>query len=199
MFWDKVAGMYDLFETAFNGKVYDGTGKAVAEYIDDTDIVLECACGTGAITKYIAPKCWRMLATDFSTGMLKQAKRNCAKYSNVVIRREDITQLKGPDGRFDKVIAGNVIHLLPDPKEALQELERVCKPGGKIILPTYINMISRKNMLIVAAINKLGANFQKQFDLESYKAFFEEMGYRDVEFTVVEGRMPCAIAVITKK
>ncbi len=54
MFWDKVSGLYDLFENIYNRKVYTGTGKKVAKYIDSQDEVLECACGTGAISIYIA-------------------------------------------------------------------------------------------------------------------------------------------------
>ena len=57
MFWDKVSMFYDFFETVYNGKVYRGLGKKIAEEIEQNDIVLECACGTGAISKYIAPKC----------------------------------------------------------------------------------------------------------------------------------------------
>ena len=41
MFWDKVSSIYDFFETAYNRKVYTGTGKKVAELIDATDSVLE--------------------------------------------------------------------------------------------------------------------------------------------------------------
>ena len=48
-------------------------------------------------------------------------------------------QLPYPDERFDVVIAANVIHLLDEPEKALQELSRVCRPGGRIILPTYMN------------------------------------------------------------
>lgn len=55
VFWDKVAGVYDIFETVYNGKVYRGLGERVAEEIGQNDIVLECACGTGAISRYIAP------------------------------------------------------------------------------------------------------------------------------------------------
>ena len=143
MFWDRISPLYDLFEHVYNGKVYSGTGAKVAELIDTSDVVLECACGTGAISQYIAPKCKKLIATDFSTGMLHQASRKCRKYGNVVFKKADITALKCKDARFNKVVAGNVIHLLPEPEKALQELERVVKPGGKIIIPTYINM-SRK-------------------------------------------------------
>ena len=87
---------------------------------------------------------------------------------------------------------------MPDPAKALAELERVVKPGGKIIIPTYINMSAKSAGLAVKFIEFLGADFKKQFDLDSYKDFFEEMGYSDVKYYVVEGRMPCAIAVKEK-
>ena len=56
MFWDKISPLYDTFENVYNGKVYTGTGKKVADLIDPSDEVLECACGTGAISIYIAQK-----------------------------------------------------------------------------------------------------------------------------------------------
>ena len=199
MFWDKISPLYDLFEKVYNGKVYSGTGAKVAEFIEPTDTVLECACGTGAISIYIAPKCKRLIATDFASGMLRQAAKKCRKYENVVFRKADITHLKCKDGRFDKVVAGNVIHLLPNPEQALHELERVVKPGGRIIIPTYINMSKGTGTAAVKFITLLGADFKRQFDLASYKQFFSDMGYENVEYHVVDGRMPCAIAVIAKK
>lgn len=199
MFWDKVSGVYDFAEMVYNGKVYRGLGKRVAEEIDENDIVLECACGTGAISKYIAPKCKKLMATDFSVGMLRQALKNCRNYDNVKIKRADMTQLKCRDNRFDKVVAGNVIHLLDEPYAAIKELERVCKAGGKIIVPTYINASDGVNKKAVRLLEFAGANFKRQFDIVSYKKFFEDAGYKNVEYHIVSGRMPCAVAIITKE
>ena len=198
MFWDKISSLYDLFETVYNGRVYTGTGKMVAEFIEPLDEVLECACGTGAISVYIAQKCKRLIATDFAPGMLRKAAKKCRKYPNVVFRKADITNIKCKDARFDKVVAGNVIHLLPEPEKAIRELERVVKPGGKIIIPTYINMSKGTGKAAVKMITLLGADFKRQFDLDSYRKFFEDKGYAGAEYYVVDGRMPCAIAVITK-
>ena len=198
MFWDKVSGLYDLFENIYNRKVYTGTGKKVAEYIDSKDEVLECACGTGAISIYIAQKCKKLIATDFSDGMLKQALKKCRHFKNVTFQKADITKLEFTDASFDKVVAGNVIHLLPEPEKALDELKRVTKAGGTIIIPTYINMSKGTGTIAVKFIEKLGASFKRQFDLESYKQFFADMGYSDVTYEVVDGRMPCAVAVIKK-
>lgn len=199
MFWDKVSGLYDFFETVYNGRVYRNLGKRVAEEIDRNDVVLECACGTGAISRYIAPECRELTATDLSRGMLRQAWRNCRKYDNVKIRRADMTHLKCRDNRFDKVVAGNVIHLLEDPHAALKELERVCKAGGKIIIPTYINASAGVNRNAVKLLESAGAGFKRQFDMDSYRNFFEDAGYINVKYSVVDGRMPCAVAVITKQ
>ena len=201
MYWDNIAALYDLFEDTYNRKVYRETGMAVSEEIENTDNVLECACGTGAISVYIAPKCRKLIATDMSGKMLKQTRKKTAEFSNVKVRRADMTHLKCKDEMFDKVIAGNVIHLLDDPVSAVNELVRVCKTGGKVIIPTYMNMGtgSTANKLLIKIISRMGADFKRQFDLESYKEFFRKAGYENVRFRVVEGKMPCALAVITKQ
>ncbi len=46
-------------------------------------------------------------------------------------------------------------------------------------------------------IGKLGADFKRQFDLESYKRFLADLGYANVEYSAVNGKMPCPIAVTT--
>ena len=199
MFWDKVSGLYDLFETIYNGKVYRGLGKRVAEEIGQNDVVLECACGTGAISQYIAPKCRQLIATDFSIGMLRQTAKKCGKFQNIKVKRADMTNLNCRDNRFDKVVAGNVIHLLEDSHAAIKELVRVCKVGGKIIVPTYINASEGVNQKAVRLLELAGANFKRQFTMDSYKEFFEAAGYQNVEYSIVDGRMPCAVAVITKQ
>ena len=198
MFWDRVASVYDWFEDNYNRQVYRGTGRTVAEQIKPTDSVLECACGTGGISVHIAPVCKHMTATDFSQGMLRQAAKKLRQFSNVEVLQADLTSLEFPDASFDAVVAGNVIHLLDDPRAALNELLRVCKPGGRVILPTYINISNGKPSLMVKLLEKAGAHFKRQFDLNSYKAFFASAGFESAYYHVVEGKMPCAIAVIKK-
>lgn len=199
MFWDKAAGFYDLFENVYNGKVNRELSENTAQMIDIEDRVLECACGTGMISKRIAPRCKELIATDFSVGMLKQAKKNCAEFENVKVCKADIMNIKSKDGAFDKVVAGNVIHLLDEPEKALSELIRVCKAGGKVIIPTYVNYErDGEPSVFIKLIEKSGAGFKRQFTFATYKKFFEDMGYTDVEYQFIEGKMPCAIAVITK-
>ena len=139
MFWDRVAGVYDLFADIFNKKTHKALIAAVSSRITPYDAVLECACGTGLLTGAIAKRCRSLVATDFSANMLKRAKKKYGALPNVTFRQADILHLDEPDGQFDVVIAANVIHLLDEPYKALAELDRVCRSGGTIIVPTYMN------------------------------------------------------------
>ena len=110
-----------------------------------------------------------------------------------------MVNVEAEDNSFGVVVAGNVIHLLPDPQRAMNELTRVCKDGGRLVIPTYINGDEGTNKLAVKFLEKLGANFKCQFNTESYEKFFEDMSYKNVTYEVVRGRMACDIAVIDVK
>ena len=132
--------------------------------------------------------------------MLKQTVKKCRAYGNVKVEKADILHLNFTDQSFDKVVAGNVLHLLDEPYKALSELDRVCKLGGRLIIPTYMNKgDGGRTNKFAGAVGKAGAGFKRQFTFETYKAFFEEAGYTDGEYTMIEGRVPCAIAVIRKE
>jgi len=200
MFWDRVSGVYDLFGYIYNGKVNRIMCRVIRDHINETDDVLECACGTGMISAEIAGKCRSLKATDFSKGMIKQAERKLRKYPNVSVESADITHLSYPDESFDRVIAANVIHLLDDPAQALSELFRVCRKGGMVIIPTYVNHENTgKVNAVTETIGKAGADFQQQFTFSNYRNFFEQAGYRVTEIHSIPGRVPCAIAVIIKE
>ena len=48
-------------------------------------------------------------------------------------------------------------------------------------------------------VGKAGADFKRQFTVQSYKQFFLDAGYEDVRIMTAEGRIPCAVATMTKK
>ena len=132
--------------------------------------------------------------------MLKRAEKNCAAYRNVQFRQANILSLDFPDSSFDKVVAGNVIHLLDEPLKALKELDRVCRPGGMLIIPTYMNKDQKgETSGFASVVGKAGADFKRQFTVESYRQFFLDAGYKDVKISLAEGRIPCAVAVMTKE
>ncbi len=197
MFWDRVAFVYDIFANIINKKVHKKLKEIVANEITKEDDVLECACGTGMLTKVVAPKSKSIIATDFSSKMLKRAKKKCKKFNNVEFMNANIMKLDFDDKSFDIVIAANVIHLLDDPIKAINELDRVCKENGKIIIPTYMNKDDKGNTSGFAKrVGKAGADFKRQFTYDSYKEFFTDLGYKNVKYEMINGKVPCCVAVI---
>lgn len=200
MFWDNVAGIYDIFVNVYNKKTHTQLIEKVTSLISPSDNVLECACGTGMLTVPVAKICKNIIATDFSYKMLLKVNGKCKSMPNVAVQKADITNFDFPDESFDKVIAGNVIHLLDNPLSALQQLNRVCKSNGKIIIPTYMNKKqSGKSNNFSQTLGKAGVDFKRQFSFDTYKQFFENAGYTNGEYILVDGRVPCAIAVLNKK
>ena len=199
MFWDRVAFVYDIFANIINKKVHKKLKEIVANEITKDDDVLECACGTGMLTKVVAPRSKSIIATDFSSKMLKRAKKKCKKFNNVEFMNANIMKLDFDDNSFDIVIAANVIHLLDDSIKAINELDRVCKENGKIIIPTYMNKDENGNTSGFAKrIGASGADFKRQFTYDSYIDFFNELGYKNVEYKMINGKVPCCVAVIKK-
>ena len=199
MFWDYIANFYDFFENLYNSKVNRELCIKVAEKISYNDNVLECACGTGMISVHIATKCRSLIATDFSQGMLAKSRKRCKKIKNIRVEKANILHLEYPNESFDKVVAANVIHLLDQPDIAISELIRVCKKGGKIIIPTYI--ITKEHgisTILIRLINHFTKTFLYQFNEQSYKNFLKKLGYSQIDFEVINGRTACCIAVITK-
>ena len=198
MFWNTISGIYDFVENTFNGKVNRDIAQYVANLMTEDDNVLECACGTGMFSLPIAKRCKRLTSTDFADKMLRQAQNKCKDLANVRFELADITRLNYDDESFDKVVAANVIHLLDNPSAAMSELMRVCKTGGLVIIPTYINESTKSASAAAKFFNLLGANFKHEFSAASYQEFFKEMGYDVSEYYVADGRMPCCAAIIRK-
>jgi SAM-dependent methyltransferase len=65
-----------------------------------------------------------------------EAVRFCAEKGLGIIQLGDIRELQLPDGRFDLVLATDIIEHVDDDLAALRELRRVLKPGGYLLLTT---------------------------------------------------------------
>lgn len=200
MFWDNTAFVYDIFVNVINRKTHTALRQMVAAELRPEDEAVEFACGTGMLTAAMAPVCRRVTATDLSLKMLRRAEKNCSGMDNIVFMPADIMKPDFPDDSFDAVVAGNVIHLLDEPLKALSGLDRICRPGGKLIIPTYMNKSDDgRTSGFSSAVGKAGADFRREFTFDSYRRFFIDAGYPDVKVSLADGRIPCAVAVMRKK
>ena len=126
--------------------------------------ILDVACGTGLnIPLFLAGS--DITAVDLSPKMLEVARANATKYGlNVNLDIMDAEHLEFPDGSFDTVVSTLSTCTFPDPIEALQEMKRVCRPKGLILLLEH----GHSNL-------SWFANFQ---DRNEYKHFQEHAGCR---------------------
>lgn len=200
-FWDRVAGLYDLFEWS-NRKVNAAARARVAELVPAGAKVLDCAAGTGEFSLAAAKRAGSVLCTDQSEAMLDRARKKARKrgLSNVSFACRDVTALSDPDGSFDAVIAGNVLHLLDAPEIAVRELWRVTAPGGRLILPTYLQgKAGAAYGAMIKIYQGVGFRYEHAFTAETYREFLERLELAPVAVEVISGGVPEGIAVLEKK
>lgn len=93
--------------------------------------VLEVAAGTGRNLSYY-PADAQLTLTDFSDGMLAQARDK--RPANCELRVMSASDLQFPGETFDTVVDTFGLCSMDDPVATLREMQRVCRPGGRLLL-----------------------------------------------------------------
>lgn len=104
--------------------------------------VLDVACGTGlvalAAAQAVGPQ-GRVLGTDLSDHMVDAARERAAQrgLGQLGFARMDAEQLALPDGSFDLALCALGLMYVPEPAQALREMRRVLRPGGRVALAVW--------------------------------------------------------------
>ena len=135
-----IAPRYDVVNELLSFGVHKGWRKATvrAASVDPGMSVLDCASGTGDLAlafKRAVGKDGDVVGTDFCAEMLARAPAK-AESAGLDIRFEvaDVLKLPYPSARFDRASIAFGIRNVDDPVQALRELRRVVKPGGKVVV-----------------------------------------------------------------
>lgn len=94
--------------------------------------VLEVGCGTGLILGRLAAHASKALGIDLSGGMLERARAR-----GLAVAQATATRLPFADGAFDVVVSFKVLAHVEAIGEALDEMSRVTRPGGRLLLEFY--------------------------------------------------------------
>lgn len=182
--WNIFAPVYE-WSMRSQKQIYDYIYENAAKTAKDKD-VLELATGPGLIAKNIANSAKSIIATDFAENMIKTAKKGYCP-PNVSFEIADACNLQYDDNRFDVVIIASALHIMPNPEKALQEIDRVMKPGGTLIAPNYI--FSGKKNLWQRFLSLIGIKFAHEWTAEQYSAFLSDNGWSITKSQIVEGRI----------
>lgn len=133
--------------------------------------VLDVACGTGTLLALAREKGLSCYGMDLSKGMLAQAQ---LKTNGVEFQQGSYYQLPYAAGTFDQVVATNALSGESiDAREALREMVRVCKKGGRIIIAEWPKAAQESFMeCLMVWFAKLNDDAPKD-----YLGIFRGMGY----------------------
>lgn len=159
-FWDRAAVKYAADPIADEAG-YEATLRRVRGLLSADQHVLELGCGTGTSALRLAPFTRRLLATDVSTVMIEIARGKLAAQP-VPQLSFDVADAESPlvgDGKYDAVLAFNLLHLVTNLDRALQRAMQNLRPGGLLISKTACiaemnPLIARLALPLMRAIGK---------------------------------------------
>lgn len=138
----------NIYDTVF-GPILNPGRKLIIDALNcqPGDAILEVGVGTG-LSLPLYPKDVTLTGIDISAEMLAKARARvrAQRLSQVeAVLEMDAENLRFPDNSFDKVIAMYVVSVVSDPSRVVEEMRRVCRPGGEICI---VNHFRARNPLI---------------------------------------------------
>lgn len=134
--FDEVSTHYDRTNTVLsvgNAALWRvATTRAVAPRAGE--VILDVAAGTGTSSASLAKDGARVVAADFSAGMIEVGRARQAANPFVEFVQADAMSLPFADNTFDAVTISFGLRNIVDPNKALSEFFRVAKPGGRVVI-----------------------------------------------------------------
>jgi demethylmenaquinone methyltransferase / 2-methoxy-6-polyprenyl-1,4-benzoquinol methylase len=142
--FDTVAPRYDLLNDALSLGMDRRWRRAVARAVDGGpgQLVLDLAAGTGTSSRAFVRRGARCVACDFSLGMLTIGAHRPA--AGLAFVAGDALALPFLDGIFDVVTISFGLRNMADTGQALRELLRVTRPGGRLVICEFSHLPVRR-------------------------------------------------------
>ncbi|HEX9066323.1 MAG TPA: demethylmenaquinone methyltransferase [Streptosporangiaceae bacterium] len=144
--FDAVAERYDLLNDVLSLGQDRYWRAAVARIVGagPGDLVLDLAAGTGTSTRAFTQAGARCVACDFSQGMLRVgAARPAPAAGRTGFVAGDALALPFADATFDVITISFGLRNVADPDQALTEMLRVTRPGGRLVICEFSHLPAR--------------------------------------------------------
>lgn len=139
--YERLAPVYDLYNTPMERMGGDRRRRRLLSLARGD--VLEVGIGTGRNLECY-PRGIELTGIDVSGRMLERAQGRAGRLSlDVRLERADVQELPWPDRSFDTVVATCVFCSVADPIRGLQEVQRVVKSDGQVLLLEHVRPTGR--------------------------------------------------------
>ncbi len=134
-FYDKCAPLYDVFVEALTGFTTHRYRRRALPYLPSEGArVLEIGFGNGRLHAELAER-YQMAGIDRAEGMVKLTRKRLSERGLTSdLRQGDATALPWPDKTFEAVVSTFALSAIPDGDAALDEMARVLRPGGRVVI-----------------------------------------------------------------
>lgn len=129
--FDRTAEDYDNSE---DGRFVEGMYGVLGEEIlkSNGTRILDVGCGNGNLFEFLGQKSYEMFGVDFSQNMISEAKAKAIPDASFLVADAEMLPFK--DSEFDIVVCNASFHHYIHPDAVLQEMHRVLKDGGKLLI-----------------------------------------------------------------
>jgi ubiquinone/menaquinone biosynthesis C-methylase UbiE len=201
-FWDRVSRNTDQ-----QTKGYDQTTLKILErtrkHLEQGDVVLDYACGTGTFACGVAGCVQEVTAIDISSGMLDRARAKVSEreIENILFAQATIFDERYEPESFDVILAFNILHLLQETPRVMQRINDLLKPGGLFVssTPCLGGKWAPLNVFLLL-LSKIGlVPYLTPYEPAELEDLVVDGGFRIVETESLEHRPPNVFIVAKRE
>ncbi len=132
-YFDRVASQWDTLRRSFYSEQVRDKALAVAG-VKRGAVAADVGAGTGFVTEALARAGLKVIAVDQSEAMLAEMQQKFAGVEGIEYRRGDGEALPIADATCDYAFANMFLHHAERPDQAIGEMARILKPGGRLVI-----------------------------------------------------------------
>lgn len=182
-YFEKVADQWDQMRRSFFSDKVREVALASAS-VQPGELAADIGAGTGFITEGLIQKGLKVIAVDQSKAMLEEMKKKFERFDTIEYRIGQFNNLPIQDESVDYIFANMYLHHVDLPLVAIEEMVRVLKTGGKVVIT---DMDEHK----LESLRKEQHDRWLGFKREDIKQWFKEAGLKNVKVDCV-GEDCCA-------
>lgn len=143
--------------------------------------VLEIGCGTGQLTRYLAPYGFQIQAIDIGAALIEIAQKHCRAFPGVQFVQSAFEDFPIPDERFDLIVSATAFHWL-DPSVRFEKSAALLKAGGHLAVINNVSLYQQHKGAIRQQLDEIYERVIPRKNAAQYVSLASKRGGLKQEF-----------------